>query len=295
MLRIIWLCLLSINICLFASSVSAQDFSRKFTLGLKGGFWKSGLTEHSDNYTVGNLGTLFLRYDLKEKISLGFSATYAKTWEADLSGKGEAGAGFTFSKSEKEDAKRFTHVWLDFPLIYRFRPWERLNPYVFGGIGIAFWNVKYKDGNPVQVQNKNGNSFDLKDQELTFSGGAGLEYRFKEKWGVNCGTRFRVLTRVLTSFKGSKDIVGSGPDELDLPKATMEVFLGINYYFGKLMDSDKDGVPDRVDFCADTPFGAMVDEKGCPLDSDGDGIYDGLDKCPHTPPKTKVDVNGCPL
>ncbi len=293
MRKIIWLCVLSMCVSLLSSSVFAQDFSRKFTLGLQGGFWKSGLTEHSDIYTVGKQGALSLRYDLKEKISLGFWVAYARAWEADLSGRGGAGAGFTFSK--KDDANRFTQVWLDFCLIYRFSPWEKLNPYVFGGVGLAFWKVKDKDGKFVQISDRNQNPFDLEDQELTFSGGGGVEYRFKEKWGVNFGTRFRLLSHVLTSFKGSKDIVGAGADELDLPKATLEVFLGFNYYFGKLKDSDKDGVPDRVDFCADTPLGAMVDERGCPLDSDGDGIYDGLDKCPHTPRGSKVDVNGCPL
>jgi OOP family OmpA-OmpF porin len=30
------------------------------------------------------------------------------------------------------------------------------------------------------------------------------------------------------------------------------------------------------------------------LDSDGDGVIDRLDRCPNTPPGTKVDVNGCP-
>lgn len=291
--RIIWLCLLSIGIPLLTSSAFAQDFSRRFTLGLHGGLWKLGLTEHSDSNTVGDFGTLFFRYDLKEKISFGFSATYAKTWEADLSGRGEAGARFTFSK--KDDANRSTQIWLDFSLIYCFRPWERLNPYVFGGMGIAFWKVKNKDREFIQVLDRNQNPFDLKDQEMTFSGGGGLEYRFKERWGLNFGTRFHYFSHVLTNFKGSKDIVGSAPGELDLPKATLEVFLGINFYFGKLMDLDKDGVPDRVDFCADTPFGARVDGRGCPLDSDGDGIYDGLDKCPHTPPETKVDINGCPF
>jgi OOP family OmpA-OmpF porin len=82
---------------------------------------------------------------------------------------------------------------------------------------------------------------------------------------------------------------------LDLPKATLEVFVGVNYYFGELKDSDDDGVPDRTDVCADTPRGALVNERGCPIDSDGDGIYNGLDKCPRTPPGTTVDVNGCPL
>ncbi|KPL00976.1 MAG: hypothetical protein AMJ91_02180 [candidate division Zixibacteria bacterium SM23_73_3] len=293
MRKIIWLGLLSISICLWTSFAFAQDFSRRLTLGLKGGIWKSGLTEHSDIYTVGNQGALFFRYDLKEKISLGFWVTYAKAWEADLSGRGDAGAGFTFS--QKDDADQFTHVWLDFSLIYRFRPWERLNPYVFGGIGLAFWKVQDEDGKSVQILDRDQDPFDLKDQELTFSGGGGVEYRFREKWGLDFGTRFRLLTHVLTNFRGSKDIVGARPGELDLPKVTLEIFLGINYYFGKLKDTDKDGVPDRVDFCADTPFGAMVDERGCPLDSDGDGIYDGLDKCPHTPSKIKADVNGCPL
>ena len=250
-----------------------------------------GLTEHSDSNTVGNFGALFFRYDLKEKISLGFSASYAKTREADLSGKTGGGAGFSFSR--KDGGNRCTQTWLDFLLIYRFRPLERLNPYLLGGTGIAFWSVKDPDGQSVQAFDRNENPFDLKDQELTFSLGAGLEYRFRERWGVDLGTRFRILSHLLTGLKDAKDIAGPEPGELDLPKATMEVFLGISYYFGKLRDSDKDGVPDRADHCADTPRGASVNEKGCPTDSDGDGIYDGLDKCPRTPAGAPVDVNGC--
>jgi opacity protein-like surface antigen len=301
MRRFIPLGLFSILISFFIPPAFAQDFSRRFSFGLQGGLWKSGLTEHSDIYTVGNQGSLSFKYDLREKISLSFSFTFAQTWEADLLGKEAEGAGFTFS--QKENAYQLSHAWLDASLIYHLRPWERLNPYVFGGIGMAFWKVKGKDGKFAQALDRNGdllldsngNPVDLKDQELTFSGGGGIEYRFKEKWGVNLGTRFHYLSHVLTSFKGSKDIVGTDPDELDLPKATLEVFLGINYYFGRVKDSDKDGVPDREDYCPDTPRGAVVDEKGCPLDSDGDGIYDGLDKCPDNAPGTKVDVNGCPL
>ncbi|NIM96886.1 MAG: outer membrane beta-barrel protein [candidate division Zixibacteria bacterium] len=286
-------CLLTIITYFLGCSAEAQDFSRKFTLGARGGIWKLGLTEHSDSNTVGNFGALYFRYNLREKIGLGFLATYAKTWEADLSGKRGGGAGFSFSK--KDGANRSTQMWLELLLIYRFSPWEKLNPYVCGGAGMAFWNLKDRNGEYVQVLDKNGNPFDLKDQELTVSLGGGLEYRFKEKWGLDFGTRFRILSRILTDFKDSKDILSSGPGELDVPKATLELFLGVNYYFGKLMDTDKDGVSDRNDFCADTPYGAVVDERGCPLDSDGDGIYDGLDRCPNTPPKSDVDVNGCAL
>ena len=60
-------------------------------------------------------------------------------------------------------------------------------------------------------------------------------------------------------------------------------------------DRDGDGVRDADDACPDTPAGARVDARGCPIDSDGDGVFDGIDRCPDTPPGTKVDAWGCPL
>lgn len=292
MRKVMLLGILIITALFLTSNVNAQDFSRKFVFGLGGSVWKSGLTEHSDIYTVGRSGSLSFRYNFKEKIAIGLSASYAKAWEADLSEDNEKGAGFTFSR--KDNGNIYSHVWLDLSLIHNFRPWEKLNPYIFGGLGIAWWNVKYINGNYVQFPDLSYKPFDLKDQELTFSLGAGAEYRFRERYGINLGTRWRILSRILTDFKDSKNVVGGAPGELDLPKGTWEFFLGVNYYVGRLMDSDRDGVPDKTDFCSDTPFGAIVDERGCPLDSDGDGIYDGLDRCPATPPGTSVDVNGCP-
>ena len=60
-------------------------------------------------------------------------------------------------------------------------------------------------------------------------------------------------------------------------------------------DRDDDGVSDDDDLCPDTPVGAVVDIRGCPLDTDLDGIYDGLDRCPETPRGALVDPSGCPL
>jgi outer membrane protein OmpA-like peptidoglycan-associated protein len=71
--------------------------------------------------------------------------------------------------------------------------------------------------------------------------------------------------------------------------------VGINYYFGKPKDTDKDGVPDKDDQCPDTPLGCLVDASGCPLDADNDGICDGLDKCPGTTKGCKVDATGCSM
>jgi OOP family OmpA-OmpF porin len=60
-------------------------------------------------------------------------------------------------------------------------------------------------------------------------------------------------------------------------------------------DADGDGVPDKVDVCADTPGNTKVGANGCPVDgdTDGDGVSDSMDKCAATPVGTKVDENGC--
>jgi OOP family OmpA-OmpF porin len=72
------------------------------------------------------------------------------------------------------------------------------------------------------------------------------------------------------------------------------VGLSVFHLGGPVKDSDHDGVPDNKDACPNTPIGATVDARGCPIDSDHDGVYDGLDKCPNTPAGAHVDANGCP-
>ncbi len=61
------------------------------------------------------------------------------------------------------------------------------------------------------------------------------------------------------------------------------------------LDSDGDGVTDRLDRCPQTPRGVQVDARGCPPDTDGDGVFDYLDKCPGTPQGVRVNAQGCPL
>lgn len=38
-----------------------------------------------------------------------------------------------------------------------------------------------------------------------------------------------------------------------------------------------------------------MDEWGCEVDSDDDGVPDRIDRCPGTPPKVAVDERGCPV
>lgn len=60
------------------------------------------------------------------------------------------------------------------------------------------------------------------------------------------------------------------------------------------LDADRDNVPDGIDQCPNTPAGATVDARGCPSDADNDGVPDGIDQCPATPGGTQVDARGCP-
>jgi 1A family penicillin-binding protein len=73
-------------------------------------------------------------------------------------------------------------------------------------------------------------------------------------------------------------------------------------------DSDKDGVLDPNDTCADTPANTEVDANGCIVeteeeeedtptvtDTDGDGVADAIDQCAATPSSVRVDATGCPV
>lgn len=73
------------------------------------------------------------------------------------------------------------------------------------------------------------------------------------------------------------------------------VMISIYVYESIDIDSDKDGVYDKIDKCVNTPMGTIVDAKGCPKDSDKDGVLDYKDKCPKTPKSVVVDKDGCPL
>jgi OmpA-OmpF porin, OOP family len=84
-------------------------------------------------------------------------------------------------------------------------------------------------------------------------------------------------------------------DRQDAPSVNyVTLSAGLTLAIGaKGRDTDGDAVPDSRDKCPDTPRGAKVDAKGCPIDTDGDAVFDGLDKCPDTPKGCTVGKTGC--
>lgn len=69
----------------------------------------------------------------------------------------------------------------------------------------------------------------------------------------------------------------------------------VDFYAMQMADSDQDGVNDFEDQCAQTPTGAKVDEKGCPVDTDLDVIADYRDKEDSTKLDAVVDLEGITL
>lgn len=117
---------------------------------------------------------------------------------------------------------------------------------------------------------------------LGFNAGGGFLLRFTDQVGLRLDARY-------LSYE-----LHDSADELGY-RAHTELFAGLNVGFGgAAKDNDQDGIPDRVDRCAQTPLGARVDAVGCPIDGDQDGVPDGLDRCEHTPQGATVDASGCP-
>ena len=149
--------------------------------------------------------------------------------------------------------------------------------------------------------------------------GGGLKYFVNDAWAA----RFELK---------ALQIVGGDTDENNEIIAT----LGLSFPFGTyakpkpdIMDSDGDGVMDRLDKCPNTPKGTKVDGSGCKLpeaktikqtiikqmiepapmsfdnnecpiktdlpDRDRDGVEDSIDQCPNTPCDFSVDKKGCPV
>ena len=110
------------------------------------------------------------------------------------------------------------------------------------------------------------------------------------KYGINKSINAFLEIRGLRDFGNNDNHFGA--------------IVGLSFQFGAekeetpkkvVLDSDKDGVNDENDKCANTPANVKVDANGCALDSDKDGVADYLDKCPNTSKDFKVDKTGCPL
>src|SRR6266704_3335382 len=129
--------------------------------------------------------------------------------------------------------------------------------------------------------------------------GTRAPYRFTDN-GAHGGAGVRLFLSERIALRVEGRAIYSPSTQSTFGPKTATHFLGtaglsVFHLGAPSKDSDHDGVPDNKDACPDTPAGATVDSKGCPIDSDRDGVPDGIDKCPGTPVGAHVDATGCPV
>jgi len=223
----------------------------KVGLGLHAGLYKLGLTDHQDAWTPGVFLNADLKYGVSSNWAIGVEGNWMRTYLADLSdeSKRSDGAGMSFDKIE--DGPQQSAYVAGLFAQYRFLGESTFSPYLTVGTGLYLWKWTDKDGETlmsddpsldpatdprvgldIPTLDKAGNPYELKDQELYVSGGLGFDV-FPAEWlSFELGGTFRYLTHVFTDFTDDKDIVGTDPGQLDLPKAVGEVYAGLTFYFG---------------------------------------------------------------
>ena len=254
-----------------ASSVGplhAADSEGRWAIGVNGGLYKLVLTDHSDAWTPGYLLGADVKYGLSPKFSLGVEGNWMQTKLADLSDKAaDEGAGSSFTSIEDGPKQKGYTVGLlgEYRLGGEDSNWS---PHFDFGAGMYIWNWTDSDGNTLMSDDPaldnpdagtgsvpdgdlNGDPYELSDNELYVMGGLGVDYFFNDVVSLGLGVKFRYLTHLFTGFTDEKDIVGSEPGQLDLPRGIAEGLLGLTFHFGG-------GCPDAtVSASADKTSGAV--------------------------------------
>jgi len=266
---------------LSVSPLQAAD-AEGWAVGVRGGLYKLVLTDHSDDWTPGWLVNGDIRYGLSLKFSLGVEGSWMQTSLADLAAdEREDGAGASFDKIDDGPRQRGYVAGLIGK--YQFKEDGSWSPYFVAGTGLYIWKWTDQNGNTLMSDDPAlddpragtsdvpdvdlaGNPYELKDQELYLMGGTGIELFPSDVVSVELGVKFRYLTHLFTDFTDEKDIEGSDPGQLDLPRGIVEGLLGLTFHFGG-------GCPDMsVSASADKASGSVPMEAeymstvtgGCP-------------------------------
>ncbi|MEI8085912.1 MAG: OmpA family protein [Paludibacter sp.] len=201
---------------------------------------------------------------------------------------------------DKYDAYMFINYKLNNG--YLLSKTSKLSPFLTAGIGLAGYE---KIGETTYRTNPS-------PTDLLVPIGAGLKYHISDNVALQYKFVYGITNHDMhDNFKLD-----------DKNEVFAEHILSIAFSFGAPKDADKDGIPDKLDKCPDTPAKVKVNMYGCPIDSDNDGVPDYLDKCPNeaglakfdgcpdtdndgvpdskdncpnTPANVKVDANGCPI
>lgn len=241
------------------SSSFGQNADKKWSIGLLG-----GKTEYK-----GEIGNGFFK-DKTLYVPVGLSLNHYLIPSFDIGIQVESGDyGFLeFNVNSFLARKTEGILLLRYKLNngYIFKEDALIAPYFAAGLGLAgFTGSRTKEGGMDGILPLGGGI------NVNLTPAVALQYQFL--YNLTNGD--------------DRDLIVSGSND-----KFIEHTLGIIFSFGVPKDTDKDGIPDKLDKCPGTPAGIKVTLNGCPVDGDNDGIADYLDKCPTVAGIASFD--GCP-
>jgi len=207
-------------------------------------------------------------------------------WTSDYFALGFRG-GASFLEAEKGERYFKTMLYNFLPMMkVRFFPESVIAPYLAGGFEIMHIDPTSKNKDFKLPNNKEGV---YNNVQFAIPLGGGLTIFASEFVAFELDASYHYcLTDYLDDIK-----------EGDWNDGFFTLTVGLDFYFGKPKDTDKDGIPDKID--ADPlraeDYDGYQDRDGAPdYDNDQDGILDVNDKAPNDPEDRDgfMDSDGIP-
>jgi len=262
--------IVTLILLLFAAFTFADETGGKVSLGVKAG-----------------AGRYFGDLD-KAKFATYYDFN-AQWWISNMFGLSfNYGKGYLTAEEGTEYFK--TDLW-NYTGLLKIKFWQacKLNPYLAVGYEKFDIDPKKSNGNRVSGFARGMANGDYQKLNSAIPFGIGFSYFLSE--------HFAIETEALLHYT-SIDYI-DGYDRGSKDDNWVSLAAGLSFYLGKAKDTDKDGIPDKIDkdpLHAEDMDG-FQDQDGAPdLDNDRDGVPDALDRAPLQPEDQDgyMDADGIP-